>query len=87
MDTLHAVRNAMRRVELDDDLTMLIEAGTNGARREIAVLDIDGDDPAAIRAMPPRQGHAHQAWFASVSRVRGVWRCARPSPEQRTRGR
>jgi hypothetical protein len=39
---------------MDDDLTMLIGAATNGALLEIGVLDIDGDDPA-IHAMPLRR--------------------------------
>lgn len=54
-DILHAVRNAMRWVEMDDDLTMLIGAATNGAPLEIGVLDIDGDDPVVLHAMPLRQ--------------------------------
>lgn len=53
-DILHAVRNSMRWVELDDDLTMLIGAATNGALLEVGVLDIEGDDPVAIHAMPLR---------------------------------
>jgi hypothetical protein len=46
-DILHAVRNSMRWVEVDDDLTMLIGAATDGALLEVGVLDIDGDDPVA----------------------------------------
>ena len=53
-DILHAVRNALRWVELDDDLTMLTGAATNGALLEIGVLDIDGDDAVVIHAMPLR---------------------------------
>ena len=53
-DIAHAVRNAIRWVEMDDDLTMLIGAATDGALLEIGVLDIDGDDPVAIHAMPLR---------------------------------
>lgn len=53
-DILHAVRNATRWVEMDDDLTMLIGAANDGALLEIGVLDIDGDDPVAIYAMPLR---------------------------------
>lgn len=45
----------MRWVGMDDDLTMLIGAATDGALLEIGVLDIDGDDPVAIHAMPLRQ--------------------------------
>lgn len=49
-DIWHAVRNAMRRVNLDDDLVMLIGPASNGALLEIGVLDIDGDDPVVIHA-------------------------------------
>ena len=55
VDILHAVRNSMRWVAVDDDLTMLIGAATNGALLEIGVLDIEGDDPVAIHAMPLRR--------------------------------
>ena len=55
VDILHAVRNAMRWVVMDDELTMLIGAASNGALPEIGVLDIDGDDPVAIHAMQLRQ--------------------------------
>lgn len=54
-DILHAVRNAMRWVAMDDDLTMLIGAATSGALLGIGVLDIEGDDPVAIHAMPLRR--------------------------------
>ncbi len=40
---------------MDDDLTMLIGAAINGALLEIGVLDIDGEDPVAIHAMPLRR--------------------------------
>lgn len=53
-DILHAARNAMRWVEMDNDLTMLIGAATDGALLEIGDLDIDGDDPVAIHAMSLR---------------------------------
>jgi hypothetical protein len=35
-DILHAVRNSMRWVEVDDDLTMLIGAAIDGALLEVA---------------------------------------------------
>lgn len=54
-DILHAVRTAMRNVAIDEDLTMLIGAASDGALLEIGVLDIDGDDPVVIHAMPLRQ--------------------------------
>jgi hypothetical protein len=49
-DIWHAVRNTMRRVVLDDDLTMLIGPATDGALLEVGVLDIDGDDSVVIHA-------------------------------------
>ncbi|HEX9887930.1 MAG TPA: hypothetical protein VGA69_00510 [Nitriliruptorales bacterium] len=39
---------------MDDDLTMLIGPASDGALLEIGVLDIDGDDPVVIHAMPLR---------------------------------
>lgn len=51
-DIWHGLRHAMRGVEMGDDLTMLIEPATDGALLEIGVLDIDGDDPVVIHAMP-----------------------------------
>ena len=53
-DIWHAVRNSMRRILLDDDLTMLIGPATNGALLEIGILDIEGDDPVVIHALPLR---------------------------------
>lgn len=43
-DALHAVRNAMRRIVMDDDLTMLIGPAADGRLLEIGVLDLDGED-------------------------------------------
>lgn len=53
-DIWHAVRNTMRRILLDDDLTMLIGPAPDGALLEIGVLDIEGDDPVVIHAQPLR---------------------------------
>ena len=53
-DIWHAVRNAMRRIPLDDDLIMLIGPATDGALLEIGILDIEGDDPVVIHAQPLR---------------------------------
>ena len=53
-DIRHAVRNATRRIEMDDNLVMLIGPRRNGALLEVGVLDIDGDDPVAIHAMALR---------------------------------
>lgn len=53
-DISHAIRNTTRRVNMDDDLAMLIGPACDGALLEIGVLDIDGDDPVAIHAQPLR---------------------------------
>jgi hypothetical protein len=53
-DIWHAVRNTMRRVVLDDDLTMLIGPASDGALLEVGVLDIEGDDPVVIHVQPLR---------------------------------
>lgn len=53
-DMLHAVRHAVRRIALDEELTMLIGPGADGALLEIGVLDLDGDDPVVIHAMALR---------------------------------
>lgn len=39
---------------MDDELTMLIGPATDGTLLEVGVLDLDGDDPVAIHAMPLR---------------------------------
>lgn len=53
-DILHAVRNSVRHIVMDDDLTMLIGPATDGSMLEIGVLDLLGEDPVAIHAMPLR---------------------------------
>jgi hypothetical protein len=50
-DMEHAVRNAARRVVMDEQLTMLIGPARDGAFLEIGVLGLDGDDPVIIHAM------------------------------------
>lgn len=50
-DIRHAVRNAMRRIDLDEDLTMLIGPAADGNLLEIGVLDLDGEDAVVIHAM------------------------------------
>ena len=50
-DIWHAVRNAIRKIEMDEDLTMLIGPAQDGTPLEIGVLDIIGDDPVIIHAM------------------------------------
>jgi len=53
-DIRHAVRAAMRRVVMGENLTMLIGPAADGALLEIGVLDFDGDDPVVIHAMELR---------------------------------
>lgn len=53
-DIRHAIRNAMRRHDLGEDLTMLIGPASDGAFLEVGVLDFDGDDPVVIHAMALR---------------------------------
>ena len=54
VDIWHAVRNAMRRVVVDEDLTMFVGPASDGALLEIGILDIDGEDPVVIHAMALR---------------------------------
>lgn len=50
-DIWHAVRTAIRKIDMDDDLTMLIGPAHYGAPLEIGVLDLGGEDPVVIHAM------------------------------------
>ncbi len=54
-DIWHAVRHDVRWVEMDNDLTMLIGPGADGALLEIGALGIAGEDAVVIHAMPLRQ--------------------------------
>lgn len=53
-DMQHAASHAIALTPLDDDLTMLAGPATNGTLLEIGVLDLDGDDPVIVHAMPCR---------------------------------
>jgi hypothetical protein len=53
-DIWHAVRTAVRRITMDEGLVMFIGAASDGSSMEIGILDIDGDDPVIIHAMPLR---------------------------------
>jgi hypothetical protein len=48
-------RNATRMVSMDETLTMLIGPAWDGSMLEIGVLDLDGEDPVVIHAMPLRR--------------------------------
>jgi hypothetical protein len=54
-DMQHAVRNAMSRVEMDDDLVMMIGPSESGTLLEVGVLGYGGDDPVILHAMRLRQ--------------------------------
>lgn len=53
-DIDHAVRTALRRVVMEEGLTMLIGAAVDGSLLEIGVLDFEGEDPVVIHAMALR---------------------------------
>lgn len=53
-DSWHAARKAVRRVDMDEDVTMLLGPAADGAMLAIGVLDLNGDDPVIIHAMPLR---------------------------------
>jgi hypothetical protein len=50
----HAVRNAIGRIEMDDDLIMMIGSSRSGTLLEVGVLGYGGDDPVIIHAMELR---------------------------------
>ncbi|WP_051442346.1 hypothetical protein [Saccharomonospora iraqiensis] len=50
-DIRHATRHGLRRVRMDEDLTMLIGPSRTGALLEIGILGLEGDDPVVIHAM------------------------------------
>lgn len=54
LDILHAVRNSVRHIVMDEELTMLIGPATDGRMPEMGVLDLLGEDPVAVHAMPLR---------------------------------
>ena len=49
---LAAFQVAMRRVELGDDLLLVIGADQSAQLLELIVVDAEGDDPRVIHAMP-----------------------------------
>ncbi len=53
-DIQHSIRNALRRRDMGEKLTMLIGPASDGALLEIGVLDFDGDDPVVVHAMALR---------------------------------
>lgn len=53
-DALHAARFAVRCIDDDEGLTLLLGADRTRRFLEIGVLDLDGDDPVIIHAMRMR---------------------------------
>jgi hypothetical protein len=53
-DIWHGVRNATHKIDMDDDLTMLIGPARDGAPLELGVLGLDSDDPVISHALPLR---------------------------------
>ena len=47
----HAVRNATRKTEMDEDLTMLTGPARDGRPLETGVPGLGSDDPVVIHAM------------------------------------
>lgn len=43
--------HAVRKIDMDDDLTMLIGPARDGTPLEIGILDLNGEDPVVIHAM------------------------------------
>jgi len=54
-DMQHALRHAISRVEMDDDLVMMIGPSESGTLLEVGVLGYGGDDPVILHAMRLRQ--------------------------------
>ena len=44
-DIWHGVRNATHKIDMDEDLMMLIGPARDGAPLELGVLGLDTDDP------------------------------------------
>jgi hypothetical protein len=52
-DIEHAVRNSIRQ-RVAGEFAMLIGPATDGTLLEVGILDLEGDDPVVIHAMPAR---------------------------------
>lgn len=44
-DSWHAARTAVRRVVMNEDVTMLLGPAADGAMLKIGILDLNGDGP------------------------------------------
>jgi hypothetical protein len=57
-DMHHAIRNALRTRDLDEDLTLFIGPDTRAALLEIITAASDEDEPVIIHAMKLRAKYA-----------------------------
>ena len=69
-DIRHAVRTAMRRVVMNEDLTMLIGPASEGALLEIGVLDIDGETTRSSYTPCPFDRSSTGSWNEEVIKMR-----------------
>jgi hypothetical protein len=53
-DIWDGVRNATHKIDMGEDLMMLIGPSRDGAPLELGMLGLDGDDPVMIHALPLR---------------------------------
>jgi hypothetical protein len=53
-DIWHGVRNATHKIDMGENLTMLIGPARDGAPLEVGILGPDSDDPVIIHALPLR---------------------------------
>ncbi len=53
-DIGHVVRHAVAVIEQADGMSILLGADPSGRFLEVGVVDMDGDDPRIIHAMPMR---------------------------------
>ncbi len=58
-DVLHAVRNAIRSVGMDEDLVMLIGPARDSALLEIGVLDLEGSYDWKLWMVDLKKGAAY----------------------------
>lgn len=54
-DMVHAVAVPLRVIDLDEETTLYIGAGHNGALLEVVVADLETEDPRIVHAMQLRE--------------------------------
>lgn len=53
-DIRHAVANAIRFHDLDEDLVMIVGPSASGTLIEVGIVTADDDEPIVVHAMPAR---------------------------------